>query len=105
MIYLKAYLIMMALWVFYLAAMKLKAHRHELSPTAKFFGYQVLIVGYAIDALANITVMTVLCLDLPRELTVTSRLKRYKGKKGWKGEVRGWFCGELLDLFDDGGHC
>lgn len=105
MIFLYAYLLILSLWVFYLAAMKLKVHRHELKPVAKFFGYQVLIIGLIIDVFANFTLMTILTLDPPRELTVTARLQRYKHKTGWKGKIRKWFCGNLLDIFDEGEHC
>ena len=102
-----SYISGVVLWVFYLAAMKLKAHKKELTGTAKFFGYQVIFVGLVIDVAFNIVVGSILFMALPvGGLTFTSRLIHYKNSGGYRGKVQKWFCGNLLDMFDPSGpHC
>ena len=93
------------LWIFYLAVMGLKRARNAglLNRTALVLGYPVLITGYLLDAFVNIFVMTLVLLELPEELTVTSRLKRHiKESAGWRLDVARWFI-PLLDPFDPSG--
>lgn len=96
-----------ALWLFYLAVMNLKRVKDagKLTKPALILGYPILIIGYVLDFLSNILVMTVLLLELPRELLVTQRLKRHKDLLTWRGKVARWFGDNLLDQFDpDGKH-
>ena len=98
-------LLLWALWVFYLAVMTLKRAKDAslLTPTAKAFGYPVLCVGLVLDFLANVLVLTVLLVELPREGTVTSRLKRHNSSStGWRKAVAAW-AEPLLDPFDPSG--
>lgn len=95
--------IVYALWVFYLAVMNLKRAKDagRLSRAALFFGTPVLIVGYALDFIANIGPFTIFMLDIPRETTVTARLTRYaRGQDGWRKSFALWFADDLLDDFD-----
>lgn len=100
--------IMWLLWVFYLAVMNLKRVNDagQLGRMAYLLGLPVLILGYLLDFLANVLVMTILLAELPQETTVTARLKRHKrSSKGWRLKVATWFASELLDRFDpDGVH-
>lgn len=100
--------IMWLLWVFYLAVMNLKRVNDAggLGRVAYLLGLPALIVGYLLDFLANVLVMTILLGELPQETTVTARLKRHKREsKGWRLKVAEWFASELLDKFDpDGAH-
>lgn len=94
-----------ALWIFYLAVMCLKRAKEAdlLHKRARIFGMPVLIVGYALDVLVNVFVMTVLLGELPRETTVTARLKRHlKTSTGWRQKVARGFV-PLLDPFDPSG--
>jgi hypothetical protein len=94
-----------ALWVFYLAVMNLKRVRDagKLGTVAKVFGYPVLLVGYALDVLINVTLMTVLFLEIPRETTVTARLKRHnRTGSGWRQRLAAWF-EPLIDPYDPSG--
>ncbi len=94
-----------ATWVFYLAVMSLaRAQRAGLlSKTALVMGTPVLIVGYLLDFLLNVLVMTPVLLELPRETTVTARLKRHhKESDGWRLVVVLWF-EPLLDPYDPSG--
>lgn len=94
-----------ALWVFYLAVMGLKRAKDagKLHKTALTLGYPVLIAGYLLDALVNVFVMTVIFIEVPRELTVTARLKRHiRESDGWQLALARWFI-PLLDPFDPSG--
>lgn len=95
-----------ALWVFYLAVMNLKRAKNagQLHDLALWLGTPVLLVGYALDVLVNVFVMTVLLAELPRESTVTARLKRHNlYSTGWRKAVAVWF-EPLLDPFDPSGN-
>tara|TARA_R110000803_G_scaffold48216_2_gene100157 strand:+ start:2208 stop:2546 length:339 start_codon:yes stop_codon:yes gene_type:complete len=94
-----------ALWIFYLAVMSLARAKADkkLTKTALVLGYPILVVGYVLDAFVNIAVMTFLFLELPKELTVTSRLKRHnKDSVGWRKERAVW-AEPFLDPFDPSG--
>ena len=96
---------MYSLWVFYLAVMNLaRAKRNGLlNKTAIVLGTPVLIIGYLLDFLMNITVMTVVLLELPQETTVTARLKRHhKESTGWRLAIVKWF-EPILDPYDPSG--
>lgn len=93
------------LWVFFLAVMGLKRARDAglLHSTARTLGMPVLVIGYVLDALVNIFVLTVVLCELPQELTVTARLKRHvRTSQGWRLGVARWFI-PLLDPFDPSG--
>lgn len=98
-------LMLYALWVFFLAVMSLKRAKDAglLTTTARVFGYPVLFVGLLLDFLANVFVLTVLLGELPREGTVTSRLKRHNATStGWRKAVAKW-AEPLLDPYDPSG--
>ena len=95
-----------ALWVFYLAVMALRRAKLSgtLSKTALWLGTPLLFIGLLLDFIANMTVFTVLMLDLPKETLVTYRLKRYAyGEDGWRKRFAQWFAHTLLDDFDPSG--
>lgn len=95
------------LWVFYLAVMNLKRARDAgtLSKTAWALGLPVLAIGLLLDLLINLLVMSLVLWEIPREATVTARLKRHhRQSTGWRRLVSDWF-EPLLDPFDpDGDH-
>ena len=93
------------LWVLYLAVMNLKRVKDAglLSPLALVLGYPVFIFGYLLDILVNVFLMTFILLEMPKELTVTARLKRHKQQStGWRLSIAKWF-EPLLDPFDPSG--
>jgi hypothetical protein len=74
-----------------------------LNKTSTALGMPILIVGYLLDAFVNIFVMTVLFLEVPQELTVTSRLKRHISySAGYRLRLASWFI-PVLDPFDPSG--
>lgn len=94
-----------ALWVLYLAVMNLSRAKKAglLSRTALVLGTPVLIVGYLLDALMNLFVMTVVLVELPQEFTVSERLSRHNREStGWRKAVAQWF-EPLLDPYDPSG--
>lgn len=94
-----------ALWVFYLAVMNLARAKDAgtLSKTATILGYPVLLTGLTIDLVCNV-LLTIPFFDLPRETTVTYRLKRYAaGPEGWRKRFTLWFAAHMLDVFDPQG--
>ena len=94
-----------ATWIFYLAVMSLSRAKKSgtLSTTAYVLGLPVLIVGLALDLLLNVTVMSLVLWEIPRETTVTARLKRHhKESTGWRLAVVLWF-EPILDPFDPSG--
>lgn len=94
------------LWVFYLAVMNIKRVRDmgRLGKVATTLGYPVLIVGLLLDVFCNLVLFSALLVEIPREWTVTARLKRHKrNSTGWRKGVANWFGSELLDSFDPSG--
>ena len=65
------------------------------------------------DVVMNLTLLTILFLDMPKEWLVTGRMKRYKlyyskTRSGKMEEFRYWFAVKLcnyLNYFDEKGHC
>ena len=93
------------LWIYFICVMGLKRAKDagQLTTTAKFLGYPVLIIGYLLDAFVNFTVMTVLLLEIPQETTVTSRLSRHLNEgEGWRKAIAAW-AAPLLDPYDPSG--
>jgi hypothetical protein len=96
-----------ALWLFYLAVMNLKRAKDAgtLSRLALVCGYPILLTGLVLDLIVNVFVASIVFLDLPSELTVTARLKRYvkESPESWRGLGAKWFSEKLLDTFDPSG--
>ena len=96
------------LWIFYLAVMNLaRAKRNgTLSKTALYLGTPVLVIGFTLDVIINVFVMTPMMLELPKELTVSSRLKRHNQDvttEPWRKAIVRWF-ESILDAFDPSGN-
>lgn len=100
------------LWVRYLAVMHLQEVRDAglIHQDAVILAKTVLYTGLLADVLYNLTWAMVLFLDPPRELLVTTRLKRYKygangspPETGWRLRRTDWFAEILLDDYDPSG--
>jgi hypothetical protein len=104
-------LVLVAVWllyIFYSAVMHFKEARDAgvMGWPMKTLAYPALFIGLALDAFVNLTVCTVLLMEIPRELLVTSRLSRHKKGEGWRAKLAGWVCTHLLDALDPSGcHC
>lgn len=97
------------LWVMFLAVMKLRDIKDagKLGGAIKYPAYLTLAIGYVLDALVNIVVLTVLFLELPHELTVSERTKRLALTEpdAWRGKFSQWLRTHFLSAADNkGGH-
>ena len=96
------------LWLFYLATMCL--WRVELAgkqtEVARRLSAPLLAIGKALGFLVNTFVMTVLLLELPRELAVSPRLARHihKLEADFRTRIAEWFAWNLLDAYDPRGY-
>lgn len=67
----------------------------------------IAVFAIIMDVAANLFLAPILFLDLPKELLVTSRFKRYMAQEaGWRKRVSTYICENMLDIFDPrGDHC
>ena len=94
------------LWIFYLAVMTLKRARDDgtISKVALLLGYPVLVVGYVLDFCVNVTLLSIIVLDLPKETTVSLHLRRLsKTGTPYQKAIANWIAKNLLDAFDPSG--
>jgi len=85
-----------------------RAHIHKRLHGVTFaLALPFVALGYFVDVFANITIASVVFLELPKEWLVTHRLKRYiKAEEGLRYKVSKWICDKMLDTFDPtGDHC
>jgi hypothetical protein len=89
----------------------------SMSRTTYILAFPIVIVGYILDIVINLILMTAFLLELPQwrynsakyfgievEWTVTARLSRHiHDSSGWRKSVALWFGSELLDQFDPTG--
>lgn len=98
-----------ALWIFFLAVMNLKRARDmgKLTYTATLLGMPIVYISYILDFICNMGPMTILFLEIPEELLVTSRVCRHiHDSVGYRLKLALWFKNNLLDNFDPtGDHC
>ena len=101
-------LLFWCLWVLFLATMNLKQSQDagQLHGPALWLGYTVLGVGLLVDMVVQITVASLLWLELPRELTVSARVDRLcRSGTGYRLALALWFRRVMLAPFDrSGGH-
>lgn len=95
------------LWIFYTAVMRLAMVRDagQLTQAMKVFGYPALFIGLVLDFFVNGLFGSVLFLELPNELTLSSRLTRLSNdaSETWR---RRWAIAlrtALLDNIDPAG--
>lgn len=101
-----------ALWVFWaLYVYMMGVYRAFLSGRLKglnlVMSSPILAVAFVVDFLMQITVFSVVFLELPRHWLVTNRLRAYMaGPDGWRKRWANHLCHYLLDPFDPtGAHC
>lgn len=94
------------LWILYLAVMNLKRAQdsNSLSNTVLVIGLPILALGYLIDTILNLLVMSIILFEIPKELTISARLKRHNvTSSGYRKFIVKLF--ELfLDPFDPSGN-
>jgi len=95
-------------WVLYVAAMNFNRVDKAGFPIHWFVRANAKLVWFIalpVDLLLNL-LWSVILLDFPRELILSSKLKRLKAAGGWRGTIAAWTCQHILNPFDrDGHHC
>lgn len=72
--------------------------------STKALGYQMLWLGLVFDMLLNVLVMTVILLELPKEVLTTQRIQRWYSQPngGYRHRVALFFGRNYLNPFDAG---
>ena len=96
------------LWCFYLAIMNLVQVRDGpgLNAESKKLGLLILIPGYISDALCNIVWASLIMLQRPRELTVTSRIQKLidQPNDSYQRRLALWIAVKLLNPYSHEPH-
>ena len=104
------------LWSHYLTVMSLyraykkyRAQGKRLPWMSKLFGAPHIPLFLIEDFVFNIFPGSLMFLELPRydkrEWLLTARLSRWNDTSGWRGRLSKELCRQMLDPFQDGGHC
>lgn len=102
--------ILWCLWILYVAMMNIDRARNidQLPWQAKIMVYPTVALFDIVELIANVIVCTPIFFDLPREVTVSDRLRRYAADPTSAGKYRMTlvnFVRPMLDPFDpDGPH-
>jgi len=105
-----AYAIFFGTAIAYVAVMHFKiikdnpAKWDALHWSTKALGYQMLYLGLVFDMLLNVLVMTVILLELPKEILTTQRIQRWYSQPngGYRHRVALFFGRNYLNPFDAG---
>ena len=91
-----------ALWIGYLALTNLDRARvsGSLTPAARVACAPMLVFFGLLDVTVNLTIGTVLFLELPRQWTLSQRCSRHYRMPGWRGRVSRWLGRNALNPFD-----
>lgn len=96
-------------YVFYLLfvlTMGAKAAWSQLSGVPRTLLAPPALVAVLMDVVFNLIPATIIFVDWPHELMFTHRLDRYEAQgSGWRYTIALWICRNLLDPFQQGGHC
>ena len=94
--------------VSYVYVMGLKRARDEdrLTWPVYIFAVPTIAVMLPFYVALNLTVGTLLFLELPRSLQFTARCQRHLKDDTWRGAQARWWCRHFLDPYDPAGkHC
>lgn len=92
--------------ILYIVVMGLERARDEgkLSPACVKAGMAFMYASLLWDVLCNLFVVSFVFLELPREATVSQRLRRLvQQTPGWRRSLATWFAVNLLNPFSNGG--
>lgn len=90
----------------YVFTMSVKERYKELSRVAQAVSIPAVLVSYLLDVLLNAILLSVLFLEVPQEVTITHRMKRWKqmaASHPRRAKLATSVC-RVLNLFDPG-HC
>lgn len=103
--------LLLELYVFfltYVACMNIiRVHKiGQLNGALWFLCLPFVAYGLILDFINNVTIFNFVFWELPRELTVTARLKRHIDDPGFRGEIARFMCVKMLSPMDHtGNHC
>src|SRR5574337_1262725 len=104
---LAAVLVVWLLWVWYVCIMRLKMLRDAgtLTKAQKVFGYPALAVGLILDLFVDLVIGSILFLEWPNELTLSTRLWRLSNdpNETWRRKLALAIRTQLLDTVDPAG--
>lgn len=102
-----AYAALLLLWLLYVQVMAALRVWNSLHWLAKLHLLPLAPPFLLLDALVNLTIGSLLFLELPRWWTLSERLHYHAIRRhGWRTAMALWLCTELLNPFDpDGHHC
>lgn len=76
----------------------------KLAPASVVIGYAFMYFCLVWDVLCNVFIASLIFLELPREATISQRLRRLvKLPAGWRKTLAIWFATHLLNPFSNGG--
>ena len=104
MIVLYIYLSIVVFYTLYIAAINLYYDWHDLPMWLKIAASPIMAVMVTVDTIMNLSLFTIIFLDLPHELMVTQRLERYRTQSGWRNHIATLICTEALNPFDPTRH-
>ncbi len=98
-------LLIYGFYLLFVVTMAAKAAWSTLPLPARILLAPAALAAVLMDAAFNITLATIIFMDLPHEPLFTARLNRYRAEGGWREIGATWICRNLLDPFQSGGHC
>lgn len=97
---------LMLFWIIFVGVMAVKNSWDRLPLPAKILGSVWGVIGMAMDIALNWSLFILIFMDWPRERTVTAHCSRLKREgNAYQRAVANWTCRNLLDPFENGGHC
>lgn len=93
-------------FIMYVASMGMvRAHAEKkLNPILWALCLPFVAISIIIDIINNLITFTILFFELPRELLVTTRLKRHYKQPTIRGKLATWIGDSLLNPFDHTGN-
>lgn len=91
------------MWMLYVLITLVMPMAREIKRKSPFMYYTFTSLAYAArwyDILLNVFLFSLLFWDIPREKTITGRMKRYLAGSGWRYKVADWVCKNMLEPID-----
>jgi hypothetical protein len=102
------YVSVLVFYTLYIAAINLYRDWSSLATWLRVVASPMIAALLVVDSSMQFTLFTLLFLDLPRELLVTSRLQRYRDNPAyantWRNRVATLICTQALNPFDPTRH-
>jgi len=99
-------LAMGALWILFINIMAWKHNKDMISWWVLPFLYPIVVLGYLVDVYFNIVFGTVVFLELPKQLTLSERMREIlkRPDRDYKFKISKFICRYLVEPHDPN-HC